>query len=62
VFVQTTNLYSATSCYLKNKIGQSFPGHHIWNGELIAAMILKGHPALFSKRGKLNVNCLFKAE
>jgi len=47
---------------LKHKVEKSFEGHHIYNGELIAAMILKGHPARFAKRGQaLDVNCQFKA-
>ncbi len=60
--IQMTSTYQSGSYGLKHKVERRFGrSYHIYNGELIAAMILKGHPARFAKRGEaLDLNCQFK--
>lgn len=62
--VQDTSGYKSTSYSLKHRVEERLPGEkYVTNGDLIAAMLLKGYQARFGKRTELmTVNCEFKVK
>jgi hypothetical protein len=60
--VVATSQYKSGSYGLKHTVEEK-QGEYITNGDLIAAMIVKGHTARFAKSGTpLGVNCEFKVK
>ena len=52
-----------TGSYGLKHIVERYQKEYITNGDLIVAMLMKGHMARFGKRGEsLNVNCEFKVK
>ncbi len=57
-----TSTYKSGSYSLKHKV-EKFQGVFLSNGDLIAAMLMKGYQARFGKRGEdTELNCEFKVK
>jgi len=60
--IAVTSQYKTGSYGLKHVV-ERLQGEYITNGDLIVAMLMRGHTARFGKRGQgLNVNCEFKVK
>ncbi len=61
--IVNTSKYTANSYGLKHKVEASGRKEYLTNGDLIAAMLVKGYQARFGKRNEgLGVNCEFKVK
>lgn len=60
--VKSMSKYTIGSYGLKHTV-ENYQGEYITNGDLIAAMMLKGYEARFGKKTEsMDVNCQFKAK
>ncbi len=60
--VQPAGSYAKWTSYGCKHVVEKQQGAYLSNGDLVAAMLLRGYTATFRENKKLSVNCRFKAK